>query len=268
MNPEEYYIGEDERVYVSPTVSRDEQFEFIDTLRDQIGKNNTLISTQTEQLGTDIQPSLGGLTGSEGYFQQRYQTTPVETQVNTLKATAQAKALNDLMTNYAEQAKNRYQQAYRAAQKRANSPDTPATDDDPFEKLPIEDTQNNTGLGEVVVDFDDFNGEGGVFTTDINSGYGYFRNQKGDVINTNDPNYAQANYRPMKDNYYYDISQISTPIWAEALSPVITGANTGVSYEQWLKQWKANQAAKKKYAESRENGTSRAGGSLGGGGAW
>ena len=121
MNPEEYYIGEDERVYVSPTVSRDEQFEFIDTLRDQIGKNNTLISAQTEQLGTDIQPSLGGLTGSEGYFQQRYQTTPVETQVNMLKATAQAKALNDLMTNYAEQAKNRYQQAYRSAQKRTAS---------------------------------------------------------------------------------------------------------------------------------------------------
>lgn len=135
MNPEEYYIGENERAYVSPTISRDEQFEFIDTLRDQVGKNNALISTQTEQLGTDIQPSLGGLTGSEGYFQQRYQTTPVETQVNTLKATAQAKALNDLMTNYSEQAKNRYQQAYRAAQKRANTGGTGGGDDEetPFD---------------------------------------------------------------------------------------------------------------------------------------
>lgn len=268
MNPDEYYTFED-RAYISPTLSRDEQLGFVDTLRGVVNQGNEQIQTQTEQLGTNVQPSLGGLTGSGGYFQQRYQTTPVEYQMNTLKATAQAKALNDLMQNYANQAKNRYQQAYRAAQKRANSPDTPAPDDDdPFGKSPIEDTQNNIGLGEVVVDFDDFNGEKGVFTTGVDNGYGYFRNQSGDVINTNDPNYARANYQPMKDNYYYDISQISTPIWAEALAPVITGANMGVSYDQWLKQWKANQAAKKKYAELRENGAFDAGGSLGGGGSW
>lgn len=189
MNSDEYYIGEDERAYVSPTVSRDEQFEFIDTLRDQIGKNNTLISTQTEQLGTDIQPSLGGLTGSEGYFQQRYQTTPVETQVNTLKATAQAKALNDLMTNYAEQAKNRYQQAYRSAQKRAN---TGGGDDTP----------DNTGL-------------------DISTDSG-LDDETTEVDTTNwRASLGKINSTPEGRLYYLDASPTKnkTPIYIENLSP-------------------------------------------------
>ena len=91
---------------------------FVDTLRDTVGKDTAQINAQTQALGTDVPSNLGGLTGSEGYFTQRYQTTPVEAQVNTLKATAQAKALNDLMTNYQNQLQNKYNQAYRSYQKR------------------------------------------------------------------------------------------------------------------------------------------------------
>lgn len=118
MNPDEYYTYED-RAYISPTVSRDEQLAFVDQLRDTIGNNTSQINTQTQRLGTDISPNYGGLTGSNSYFAQRYQTTPVQAYVSGLKATAQAKALNDLLSNYQNQATNKYNQAYRAAQKRA-----------------------------------------------------------------------------------------------------------------------------------------------------
>lgn len=120
MAPNEYYTYED-RAYVTPTLSRDEQMSFVDTLRDTVGKDTAQINAQTQALGTDAPSNLGGLTGSEGYFAQRYQTTPVEAQVNTLKATAQAKALNDLMTNYQNQVQNKYNQAYRSYQKRSRS---------------------------------------------------------------------------------------------------------------------------------------------------
>ena len=118
MNPDEYYTYED-RAYVSPTVSRDEQLGFVDNLRNVVSGNRALINDQTQRLGTNISPNLGGLTGADSYFAQRYQTTPIEAQVNTLKATAQAKALNDLLTNYQNQVTNRYNQAYRSYNKRS-----------------------------------------------------------------------------------------------------------------------------------------------------
>lgn len=127
MDPNEYYTFED-RAYVSPTVSSNEQLKFIDKLRGIVEKDTARVNAQTQTLGTDITSNLGGLTGSEGYFAQRYQTLPVEAQANTLKATAQAKALNDLMTNYQNQAANRYNQAYRSYKKRNNNPTTTSPD--------------------------------------------------------------------------------------------------------------------------------------------
>lgn len=124
MNDSETYTFEDERRYINPTLSRDEQLGFVDTLRDTMRQNTADIGTQTERLGTNVPSNLGGLTGSNGYFAQRYQTTPLENQVNTLKATAQAKALNDLLSNYEDQMKNKAQQAYRKAARRASSNDT------------------------------------------------------------------------------------------------------------------------------------------------
>lgn len=124
MDASEYFDLEDRR-YVSPTVSRDEQLGFVDTLRDTMGRNTAQINAQTERLGTAIPSSMGGLAGSGSYFAQRYQTTPLEARANTLKATAQAKALNDLMSNYERQMANRAQQAYRSAARRASTtPDT------------------------------------------------------------------------------------------------------------------------------------------------
>lgn len=153
MDPSEYYEFED-RAYVSPTVSRDEQLNFVNTLRDTVDSNTAQINAQTQDLGTNITSNLGGLTGSDGYFAQRYQTTPVESQVNTLKATAQAKALNDLMTNYQNQAANRYNQAYRNAKARAAAGGGGGGDDGDGDGLPDNVETEETGDG-TSVDVDD-----------------------------------------------------------------------------------------------------------------
>lgn len=123
----ETYTFEDGRRYILPTISRDEQLGFVNTLRDTMGRNTSQINTQTRNLGTNIPSNLGGLTGSNAYFTQRYQTMPLESQANTLKATAQAKALNDLMSNYETQMKNRANQAYRNASRRSSSASSSAS---------------------------------------------------------------------------------------------------------------------------------------------
>lgn len=118
MNASEVYDFEG-RTYLQPTLSSGEQEAFIGALRDTVNRNTAQINRQTRNLGTQIPSIQGGLTGSEGYFAQRYQTIPVETQTKTLKATAQAKALNDILSNYQAQYKNRLQQAARSAARRA-----------------------------------------------------------------------------------------------------------------------------------------------------
>lgn len=127
MNPSEYYEFEN-RAYVNPTLSRDEQLGFVDNLRDTVRKDTAQINTQTQRLGKDIPSNLGGLTGSGSYFAQRYQTTPLQSQVSTLKAAAQSKALNDLLSNYQNQAANRYNQAYRSYNKRNSGGTTDLND--------------------------------------------------------------------------------------------------------------------------------------------
>lgn len=145
MEANEYTEFEDRR-YVNPTLSRDEQMAFIDNLRNTQTANNEQIQTDTYNLGTHIPMTQGGLvtgaTDPDSYFMKRYQTPQVDTQVATLKATAQAQALNDVLSNYQKQMKKRYNDAYNAYNKRkgsgsgGGSPDTlyPETGGDVTEK--------------------------------------------------------------------------------------------------------------------------------------
>ena len=119
MDNNEIYEFED-RTYIKPEVSRDEQMAFIDNLRNVQAQNNAQIATDTHNLGTDVPSNLGGLTGSEGYFQQRYQTPQVDAVVANLKATAQNSALTQVLNNWQAQMKERYNEAYRNYQKRAH----------------------------------------------------------------------------------------------------------------------------------------------------
>lgn len=187
MNNDEYYIGENERAYVNPTLSRDERLAFVDTLRNTMGANTAQINNATERLGTRIPSSMGGLTDSNAYFTQRYQTPFMESTANQLKATAQAKALNDLMTNAERQWANRMQQAYRGAKRRAT---TNLSDDIPS-GLEIE-TTTNTGSPETTQ----------VSTTD-------FQNALGKINST-----------PSGQLYYLDASPTrnKTPVYLENLT--------------------------------------------------
>lgn len=107
------------RTYINPDVSRDEQTAFIDTLRDIQAQNNAQIATETHNLGTDVEPIRGGLSGSEEYWKSLYQTPQTDATVANMKAVAQQSALNDALSNYQSMLQNRYNQAYRDYQKRA-----------------------------------------------------------------------------------------------------------------------------------------------------
>lgn len=121
-----YYRGMNEEVfsfedrdYVNPTLSRDEQLSFIDNFRDIEQQNINQINADTYALGTQVPSNLGGLTGSEGIWNARYRTPKTETTIANLQAAAQQSALNQAMTNLQNMWQNRYNQAYRNARAKA-----------------------------------------------------------------------------------------------------------------------------------------------------
>lgn len=119
--PTEEYTEVDGRAYLNPQVALDESNTFIDNLRATQGQQNQEIISDTQMLGTDVPSNLGGLTGAESYFTSRYQTPQTNSVVANLRAVAQAAALNQVLANEQEIWKKRYNDAYRAYQKRANS---------------------------------------------------------------------------------------------------------------------------------------------------
>lgn len=118
MNLDDFSYVEEDRRYINPQTSLDEQNAFIQTLRDTQAQRNAQIQQDTYNLGTAVPSNLGGLTGSEGYFASRYQTPQTNTLVADLRAAAQAQALNEAMTNELNKAKEKYNRAYKAASKR------------------------------------------------------------------------------------------------------------------------------------------------------
>lgn len=107
------------RTYVNPQVALGESDTFIDNLRQTQQANTQQIAQDTANLGTEVPSNLGGLIGGEGYWTSRYQTPQTNATVANLRAAAQAKALNDVLANEQAVWKNRYQDAYRAYQKRS-----------------------------------------------------------------------------------------------------------------------------------------------------
>lgn len=118
MNLDDFSYVEEDRRYINPQTSLDEQNAFIQTLRDTQAQRNAQIQQDTYNLGTAVPSNLGGLTGSEGYFASRYQTPQTNTLVADLRAAAQAQALNEAMTNELNKAKEKYNRAYKAASRR------------------------------------------------------------------------------------------------------------------------------------------------------
>lgn len=117
--PENEYTEFENRVYSNPQVSVDEANTFIDNLRSSQGQQNQGIFNTTKMLGTNVPSNLGGLLGGTGYFTSRYQTPQTNANIANLRATAQAQALNDVLSNEQAKWKQRYQKAYNAYQKSA-----------------------------------------------------------------------------------------------------------------------------------------------------
>lgn len=118
MNENEFATFE-ERNYLSPTVSRDEQLQFVDTLRDTMSKNQAQISADTYALGSQLPSNLGGLGGASETFTARYQTPYVQQTAADLRKAAQQTALNQALTNYQNAWKKRYNDAMMKYQQRA-----------------------------------------------------------------------------------------------------------------------------------------------------
>lgn len=120
MNNQEYYDYEDRR-YVNPVTSRDEQLAFANNLRSVANNNIAKIKNDTYNLGTHVPSNLGGLTGSTGLWNRNFVSPKVESMAQGLRAVAQSSALENAMNNYLNQKKQQYQNAYKAAAKRAAS---------------------------------------------------------------------------------------------------------------------------------------------------
>lgn len=149
---------EENRLYLDPTVSRDEQMSFIDTYKDIQARNNAQIARENYNLGTPISSNLGGLGGGAGtVWKAQYQRPQTDLAIANLTTAAQQSALNQAMTNYKNLLQNRYNQAKRAAYKRGNgtTSNTPATTDDEPEETPLLPTTDGDGVELQVDHLDD-----------------------------------------------------------------------------------------------------------------
>lgn len=227
MNNEEIIEFED-RAYANPTLSRDEQMEFIDTLRETMGSNLEQINRGTYNLGSLLPSTHGGLSGAENTFAARYQRPQLESTAANLRATAQASALNTALSNYQNAWKKRYNDAVMAYQKRAaagsTSPSTTGTPEDgsslfdtvtqnPTTVKPGEDT-TDAALNQAMANASASRQQGGqtsnteVFMTKVNGQPVYitvYKNTLGQIMGLSDgtANYDQAGAR----SYLQKLSQ-------------------------------------------------------------
>ena len=121
MNLDDYSYEFEDRRYINPQVSLDEQNAFIDNLRNLQAQDNAQIAQQTQALGTQTSSQLGGLAGGSSYFKSRYQTPQTNQMIADLKAAAQTQAFNQLLSNEIEKVNKRYKDAYRAASQRSSN---------------------------------------------------------------------------------------------------------------------------------------------------
>lgn len=162
ITPTNEFVEIEGRQYLNPQTGLDESNAFIENLRATQAQQNQQIASDTYNLGTDIQSVQGGLgtntPANMGYFTSRYQTPQTNSAVASLRAAAQASALNEVLSNEQAIWKKRYNDAYRNYQKRqnakANSP-VPTTPENPYANVEGEDpgyeTTTPSGTAETSV---------------------------------------------------------------------------------------------------------------------
>lgn len=104
----------EEREYVNPEVSLNEQMDFVDKYRALQNQSQAQINRDTQALGTQVPSSMGGLSGAENLWTTQYRTPQVNAAVENLKQAAQMSALNTALANQQGMWQNRYNQAERA----------------------------------------------------------------------------------------------------------------------------------------------------------
>ena len=134
MLPENEYTEFEGRNFINPQTGVDETNTFIENLRGTQQANTNQISAETQALGANVPSNLGGLTGGTGYWTSRFQTPATNQLTQDLRATAQATALNEVLANEQAKWKKRYQDAYRAYQKRQY--DASKTPQNPYANVP------------------------------------------------------------------------------------------------------------------------------------
>lgn len=147
MNLDDFSYIDNDRRYVNPQVSLNEQNAFIDNLRNTQGQDTAQIRQDTYNLGTAVPSNLGGLAGGSNYFKSRYQTPQTNSMVSDLRAAAQSQALSTLLNNEIGKAKKRYSDAYRAAKKRANNIASGNNPNNYLDRLAV--TAENDGSGGI-----------------------------------------------------------------------------------------------------------------------
>lgn len=154
MNLDDFSYIDNDRRYVNPQVSLNEQNAFIDNLRNAQGQDTAQIRQDTYNLGTAVPSNLGGLAGGSSYFKSRYQTPQTNSMVADLRAAAQSQALNTLLSNEIGKAQKRYNDAYRAAKKRKTNSNGGGGGDpnDYLERLLVETENDGSGPKQSVAE--------------------------------------------------------------------------------------------------------------------
>lgn len=148
--PSDEFIEYEGQFYTNPQKGLEESNTFIDNLRNVQNANNAEINAQTRNLGTAVPSNLGGLIGGEGFWTSRYQTPQTNAVAANLKSAAQYNALMESLQNQTNAWKQRYNNAYRDARKRANTPQG-GGGGDPFGTNPenIEQTTTTQEIGDI-----------------------------------------------------------------------------------------------------------------------
>ncbi len=152
MNLDDFSYIDNDRRYINPQVSLNEQNAFIDNLRNTQGQNTAQIRQDTYNLGTAVPSNLGGLTGGSNYFKSRYQTPQTNSMVADLRAAAQSQALSTLLSNEIGKAQKRYNDAYRAAKKRADKAGSGDDPSDYLERLLVKSESDGSGPKQPAVE--------------------------------------------------------------------------------------------------------------------
>lgn len=152
MNLDDFSYIDNDRRYINPQVSLNEQNAFIDNLRNTQGQDTAQIRQDTYNLGTAVPSNLGGLAGGSNYFKSRYQTPQTNSMVADLRAAAQSQALSTLLNNEIGKAQKRYNDAYRAAKKRANNVSSGNNPNNYLEKLAVKAEDDGSGPKQSVAE--------------------------------------------------------------------------------------------------------------------